>query len=88
MANSKTIKTAAQTSDLNAGLLRPSTLILAAVIALEVAGLRALTPTDAAPSFVASIDGATADAPTVPARKLRAASVEIRVVAQADTPAR
>ncbi len=87
MANSKTIKTAAQSSALNAGLMRPSTLILAAVIALEVAGLRALSP-DAAPSFVASIDAMAADAPTVPARHLRAASVEIRVVAQADTPAR
>ena len=89
MANTKTLKSAAQPSNFNAGLLRPTTLILAAVVALEVAGLRLLNPAEAAgPAVVASIDGTAVDAPPAPARMLRAASVEVRVVAQADLPAR
>ena len=69
-------------------LLSSSTLLLAAAIALEVGGLRALAPADAVVSTVASIDGAAIDAPVATVRKLRAASVEVRVVAQADLPAR
>ena len=88
MTHAKTIKSASS-SNAAAGLLRPTTLILAAVVALEVAGLRLLNPADAvAPAFVASIDGTAVDAPAAPARPLRAASVEVRIVAQADMPAR
>ena len=69
-------------------LLSSATLLLAAVVAFELAGLRALDPADAAPSFVAAIDGTTVDAPAAPVRLLRAASVEVRILAQADLPAR
>ena len=69
-------------------LLSSSTLLLAAVIAFEVTGLRALDPADAAPSFVASIDGTAVGAPPAAVRLLRAASVEVRILAQADLPAR
>ena len=69
-------------------LLSSSTLLLAAVIALEVGGLRTLAPGDAVASAVASIDGAAIDAPATAVRQLRAAPVEIRIVAQADLPAR
>jgi len=72
-------------------LLRPATLLLAAAIALEVAGVRALSPTSAdadADAIVASIDGASMDAPAAPARMHHAATVEVRVVAQADLPNR
>ena len=67
-------------------LFSPVSLLLAAVVALEIVGVRALTPdgTDAA-AVVASIDGTDVAAP---ARHLRAASVEVRIVAQADLPAR
>ena len=67
-------------------LLSASTLLLAAVVAFEVTGLRALDPADAAPSLVASIDGTPVGAPAAVPR-LRAASVEVRIVAQADLPA-
>ena len=87
MTNAKTIKSASS-SYAAAGLLRPTTLILAAAVALEVAGLRLLNPTEAAPAIVASIDGTAVDAPAAPVQKLRKASVEVRVVAQADLPAR
>ena len=70
-------------------LLRPSTLLLAAAIALEVVGVRALSPTSVdADTIVASIDGAAMDAPAAPARVHHAATVEVRVVAQADLPNR
>ena len=70
-------------------LLSPTSLLLAAVVALEVFGVRMLSPSDAAASaVVASFDGTSIEAPAAPARPLRAASVEIRIVAQADTPAR
>jgi hypothetical protein len=69
-------------------LLSPTSLLLAAAIALEIVGVRALSPSDAAaPSFVASIDGTTIEAPVAPVHRLRAASVEVRVLAQADLPA-
>ena len=69
-------------------LISSSTLLLAAVIALEVGGLRALPPVDAAPSVVASIDGAAIGAPPAAIRMRRAAPVEVRILAQADVPAR
>ena len=84
MTNSTTIKSAAPST---AGFLRPSTLILAAVIALEVAGVRALPQAEAGNYAVA--DGsafAVAETADAPVRK-HVASVEIRIVAQADTPA-
>ena len=65
-------------------LLRPSTLLLAAVIALEVMGVRALASADA-DAVVASIDGTAVAAP---AHRLRAGAVEVRIVAQADLPTR
>ena len=69
-------------------LLSPTSLLLAAVVALEIFGVRMLSPSDAsAPAAVASFDGTSIE-PSAPARPLRAASVEIRIVAQADTPAR
>jgi hypothetical protein len=70
-----------------AKLLRPSTLLLAAVIALEVVGVRVLASADADP-VVASIDGTAVATPAAPARHLRAGAVEVRIVAQADLPAR
>jgi hypothetical protein len=66
-------------------LFSATSLLLAAAVALEVVGVRALAPDAAATSVVASIDGAAIEAP---ARHLRAASVEVRVLAQADLPAR
>ena len=69
-------------------LLRPSTLLLAAAIALEVAGVRALAPASTdVEAVVASIDGTAVDAPAAPVHRPRVARVEVRVVAQADTPA-
>ncbi|MBC7664138.1 MAG: hypothetical protein H7276_10135 [Caulobacter sp.] len=69
-----------------ARLLRPSTLLLAAVIALEVVGVRVLSTADADP-VVASIDGTAVAAPAALARQRRAGAVEVRIVAQADLPA-
>ena len=70
-------------------LFSATSLLLAAVVALEVAGVRALAPAEAAPaSAVASIDGVAMEAPATAVRMLRAASVEVRVLAQADQPAR
>ena len=85
MTATRTAKTRAPSTP---ALLSASTLLLAAVVAFEVTGLRALDPADAAPSFVAAIDGTAVDAPAAPVRRLRAASVEVRVLAQADLPAR
>ena len=69
-------------------LLSPTSLLLVAAIALEIVGVRALAPGDAtAPSAVASIDGTVVEAAVAPVRRLRAASVEVRVLAQADLPA-
>jgi hypothetical protein len=66
-------------------LFSATSLLLAAAVALEIVGVRALAPGDAgAPSAVASIDGIVAETPV---RRLRAASVEVRVIAQADLPA-
>ena len=79
-----TLKTRASSTPV---LLRPSTLLLAAVIALEVVGVRVLASADADP-VVASIDGTAVAAPAAPARHLRAGVVEVRIVAQADLPAR
>jgi hypothetical protein len=87
MTHAKTIKSAAPSANAGTVFLRPTTLILAAVVALEVAGLRALAPSEASPAYVASVDGTVAQAPAAPVRRLRAASVEVRVVAQADLPA-
>ena len=81
-----TLKTRAPSTP---ALLRPSTLLLAAAIALEVAGVHALSPGNAdadADAIVASIDGAAMAAPAAPVRQHRAATVEVRVVAQADLP--
>ena len=82
-----TLKTRAPSTPL---LLRPSTLLLAAAIALEVAGVRALAPGNAdADAIVASIDGTSTDAaPAAPVHRPRVGRVEVRVVAQVDTPAR
>jgi hypothetical protein len=81
-----TLKTRAPSTP---ALLRPSTLLLAAAIALEVAGVRALSPGNAdADAIVASIDGAAMSAPAAPVHQHRAATVEVRVVAQADLPNR
>ena len=79
-------RTASTRDSSTPALLSPTSLLLAAVVALEILGVRALTPggTDA-PAVVASIDGTAVAAP---ARHLRAASVEVRIVAQADLPAR
>ena len=60
------------------GALRPSILVLAAVIALEVIGLRAL------PAAQGQVSVATADGATVYAKT---GSVEVRIVAQADIAA-
>jgi hypothetical protein len=69
-------------------LLSATSLLLAAAVALEIVGVRALAPADAsAPAVVAAIDGIVAEAPAAPARRLRVASVEVHVVAQADLPA-
>ena len=85
MTATRTAKTRAPSTP---ALLSSTTLLLAAVVAFEVTGLRALDPADAAPSFVAAIDGTAVDAPAAPVRQLRAASVEVRIVAQSDLPAR
>lgn len=72
-----------------AKLLRPSTFALAAAIALEVVGVRVLSsPAAGADPVVASIDGTAIASPAAPARQLRAGAVEVRIVAQADLPAR
>ena len=84
MANTKTIKTAAASRS-NASLLRPSTLLLAAVITLEVVGVRALPQGRSDLESVASVDGAAVSAPFA---MKHAGSVEVRIVAQADVPAR
>ena len=85
MTNSKTIKTAAVSKTTGARFLRPSTLLLAAVITLEVAGVRALPQGRADLETIASVDGAAISAPLT---LKHAGSVEVRVVAQADIPAR
>ncbi len=70
-------------------LLRPSTLLLAAAIALEVVGVRAMSAGNVdADAIVASIDGASMATPAAPERVHHAATVEVRVVAQADIPNR
>jgi hypothetical protein len=72
-------------------LLRPSTLLLAAAIALEVVGVRALAPGNAdadADASVASIDGTAVAVAGAPVRLHHAATVEVRIVAQADLPNR
>ena len=84
MANTRTIKTAAASRS-NASLLRPSTLLLAAVISLEVVGMRALPQGGPDVTTVASVDGAAISAPFT---MKHAGSVEVRIVAQADIPAR
>ena len=61
-----------------------SALALALVVALELSGVYALSQGPSHPEAVASADGATIYAPAKP----RVASVEISIVAQADTPAR
>ena len=53
------------------------------VVALEMGGVYALSQGPAASAVVATEDGAAAGAPAKP----RVASVEISIVAQADTPA-
>jgi hypothetical protein len=68
----------------NASPLRLSTLILAAAIALEVTGVRALPQAEAGASVVAESEAPAAEAPIL----RRAGSVEIHIVAQADVPAR
>ena len=60
-----------------------SALALALVVALELSGVYALSQGPGASQAVASADGATIYAPAKP----RVASVEISIVAQADTPA-
>ena len=70
-------------------LLGISTLLLAAAIAIEVTGLRALDPVAIAgdATVVASVDGTAVAAP-VATRLRKPAPVEVRVIAQADLPAR
>jgi hypothetical protein len=63
---------------------RAALLALALVVGLEAAGVYALSQGPSQPTIVAAADGATIYAPA----RLRAASVEIRIVAQADVPAR
>ena len=77
MTNSKTITSAAPST---AGFLRPTTLLLAAVVLIE---LCVMAQGHVNPSTVAAADGSTIYPPAP-----RAASVEVRVVAQADLPAR
>ena len=77
MTNSKTIKYAAAS---NTSFLRPVTLMLAAVVALE---LCVMAQGHGPQGPVAAADGSTIYPPM-----LHAASVEVRIVAQADTPAR
>ena len=77
MTNSKTTKYAATSST---SFLRPVTLTLAAVVALE---LCAMAQGHSRQGTVAAADGSTIYPPM-----LQAASVEVRIVAQADTPAR
>lgn len=71
-------------------LLGTATLLLAAAIAIEITGLRALDPAAAAaaadPTVVASVDGIAVAAP-VATRLRKPAPVEVRVIAQADLPA-
>ena len=68
-------------------LLSASTLALAAAIALEVTGLRALDPVAVEPAVVASVDGTAVATPPAVVARVRVPSVGIRMVAQADTPA-
>ena len=83
-----TTRTANTRASSTPALFSATSLLLAAAVALEIVGVRALAPGDAAaPSVVASIDGTAAEAPAAPVRRLRVASVEVRVVAQADLPA-
>ncbi len=70
------------------GLLRLSTFALAAAVALEIAGLRALGPSTVDMStVVASVDGTSVDTPAAVTPRVRVPSVGFRVVAQIDTPA-
>ena len=55
------------------------------VVALEMGGVYALSQGPSASAVVATDDGAAA---TVASAKPRVASVEISIIAQADTPAR
>jgi len=81
-----TLKTRASSTP---ALLRPSTLLLALAIALEVVGVRALAPGNAdGDAIVASIDGTALEAPVATAQRHHVATVEVRVVAQADLPNR
>lgn len=70
-------------------LLGAATLLLATAVAIEITGLRALDPvaSTAAPAVVASVDGTEVAAP-VATRLRKPAPVEVRVIAQADLPAR
>jgi hypothetical protein len=81
-----TLNTRASTTP---ALLRPSTLLLAAAIALEVVGVRALAASTAdTDAVVASIDGASITAPAAQAQRQHVARVDVQVVAQSDMPAR
>jgi len=64
--------------------LQATTLALALVVALELAGAYALSQSPRPLEAVATGDGTTLYVPARP----RVASVEISIVAQADTPAR
>ena len=83
-----TARIATTRSSSTPALFSATSLLLAAAVALEVLGVRALAPDAGAPSVVASIDGAAIEAPAAFVHHLRAASVEVRVLAQADLPAR
>ena len=83
-----TARTAQTRSPSTPALFSSTSLLLAAAVALEVIGVRALAPNATVPAPIAAIDGAAIEAPAAPVRHLRAASVEVRVLAQADLPAR
>ncbi len=70
-------------------LLGATALLLAAAVGCEITGLRALDPVAATAdtAVVASVDGTAVAAPAA-APLRRPAPVEVRVVAQADLPAR
>lgn len=86
MTATRSAKTRASSTPSN-GLLRASTLALAAAIALEVTGLSALDPVATDTAVVASVDGTAVGAPPAVVARVRVPSVGIRIVAQADTPA-
>jgi hypothetical protein len=64
--------------------MHAATLALAVVVALEIAGAYAMTQSPRPLEAVATAEGATLYMPAL----RRVASVEISIVAQADTPAR